>query len=66
MPSTVIRRFSYDEHRRVLHVEFQSGVPYDYFDVPPKVEHELRESRSKGIYFNQFIKPYYRFQRLAA
>ena len=38
MPSSVIRRFDYDEPRRRLRVTFTSGDVYDYVGVPPEVE----------------------------
>ena len=42
MPSSVIRRFSYDEPQRRLRVTFTSGDVYDYAGVPPEVNHTPR------------------------
>lgn len=65
MPSTVIRRFSYDEPQRRLRVTFTSGDIYDYFDVPPEVEAEFRTAFSKGRFFASDIRDRYPFERVS-
>ena len=56
MPSSVIRRFSYDAAARRLRVIFVSGDVYDYETVPPDVVEDFRAAFSKGIYFNTRIR----------
>ena len=51
MPSSVIRRFSYDEPHRRLRVTFTSGDVYDYADVPPEVESAFRAAFSVQYLF---------------
>jgi len=56
MPSTVIRRFVYDEMRCALWVEFTTGRKYVYSDVPQEVADALRGAFAKGVYFNTRIR----------
>ena len=64
MPSTVIRRFSYDEPRRRLRVTFTSGDAYHYFDVPAEVEEAFSAAFSKGRFFASDIRDRYPFERV--
>lgn len=64
MPSSVIRRFSYDEAARRLRVTFVSGDVYEYEDVPPDVHEALRAAVSKGQFFGPNIRDRYRFRRI--
>ena len=59
MPSTVIRRFAYDQSEHALWVEFVSGRRYVYSDVPEEVAETFRLAFSKGIYFNTRIRDRY-------
>lgn len=56
MPSTVIRRFVYDEMERNLWVEFTTGRRYVYSDVPHDVAEAFRSAFAKGVYFNTRIR----------
>jgi len=56
MPSTVIRRFVYDQTEHQLWVEFTSGRRYVYDDVPEEVATTFRTAFSKGVYFNSRIR----------
>ena len=56
MPSTVIRRFSYDPDARRLDITFVSGRRYSYQDVPPELFEEMKLSFAKGEFFNQRIR----------
>jgi hypothetical protein len=56
MPSTVIRRFVYDQTEHQLWVEFTSGRRYVYDGVPEEVATTFREAFSKGVYFNTRIR----------
>lgn len=64
MPSSVIRRFSYDEPRRRLRVTFVSGEIYEYDGVPPEVHAALCETFSKGRFFGPNIRDRYSFRRI--
>ena len=65
MPSSVIRRFFYDEAARRLRIVFVSGEVYDYDGVPPEVEAEFRAAFSKGRFFAARIRDRYRFERIS-
>lgn len=65
MPSSVIRSFDYDPAERRLDVRFVSGRRYSYFDVPPETFGRMRQSLSKGEFFNAHIRDRFRFERRA-
>ena len=56
MPSSVIRRFVYDEMEANLWVEFTTGRRYVYSGVPKEVADAFRGAFSKGVYFNTRIR----------
>jgi hypothetical protein len=56
MPSSVIRRFVYDETEGNLWVEFTTGRRYVYSDVPEEVANAFRSAFAKGVYFNTRIR----------
>lgn len=56
MPSSVIRRFVYDEMEANLWVEFTTGRRYVYSGVPQEVADALRCAFAKGVYFNTRIR----------
>lgn len=64
MPSSVIRRFSYNRDRRELHVEFVTGRIYIYYGVPAREADAFEAAESKGRYFNFHIRDYYEFREL--
>ena len=64
MPSSVIRRFVYDQTEHQLWVEFTSGRRYVYEDVPEEVATTFREAFSKGIYFNTRIRDRFRYREV--
>jgi lysyl-tRNA synthetase class 2 len=64
MPSTVIRNFRYDAPQGRLVVEFQSGRRYAYFNVPQQVYDDMRRARSRGSFFNAWVRDRYSYARL--
>lgn len=64
MPSSVIRRFVYDEMEQNLWVEFTTGRKYVYFAVPPEVADAFRGAFSKGVYFNTRIRDQFAFREV--
>jgi lysyl-tRNA synthetase class 2 len=56
MPSSVIRRFAYDQNEAALWVEFTTGRRYVYLDVPAEVAEAFRGAFAKGVYFNTRIR----------
>jgi len=64
MPSSVIAQMEYNRKTRVLRIVFVSGKTYDYLEVPETVFWQIRSAPSKGVFFNQEIKPYYAFRKI--
>jgi hypothetical protein len=62
--SSNISSIGYDENSNTLEVEFHSGAVYQYFDVPLNVYNGMIEADSKGKYFAQHIKGYYRYVKI--
>lgn len=46
----------YDEEKRRLYVEFNSGDVYEYYDVEPEVWSGMQKADSKGSFLHWFIK----------
>ncbi len=65
MPSSVIRRFSYDEPERRLTIVFTSGDVYEYEDVPAELVERFRAAFSKGQFFGPNIRDRYPYRRVA-
>jgi hypothetical protein len=57
--SSAVTRIGYNSSSRILHVQFQSGRLYQYFDVPPDIYAELRTASSIGSYFNKVVRDNY-------
>ncbi|HMR83704.1 MAG TPA: KTSC domain-containing protein [Niabella sp.] len=64
MPSTVIRSIHYNEAKELLVVEFVSGLVYHYMQVPPSVYNAFKNSKMKGVYFNEHIRDQFSFKRI--
>jgi hypothetical protein len=64
MPSTAIRKFSYDAERAALDVTFVTARRYRYFLVPAYVAEEFSQAFSKGRYFNARIRDRFPFEEL--
>jgi len=64
MPSSVIRRFVYDETEGDLWVEFTTGRRYVYSGVPREVAEALRCAFAKGVYFNTRIRDRFRHREV--
>lgn len=62
--STTVRSVGYERKSRILEIEFQSGVVYQYVDVPARVYEQLWKAESKGRYFNSEIRDTYEFVRV--
>jgi hypothetical protein len=56
----------YDAAAKVLEVEFQSGLVYQYFDVEESTYQDLMTSESKGQFFHDNILKEYDFAEAPA
>ena len=64
MPSSVIRRFAYDEMESNLWVEFTTGRKYVYSNVPQEVADAFRGAFAKGVYFNTRIRDRFPYREI--
>lgn len=62
--SSNISSIGYDEGSNTLEIEFHSGGIYQYFDVPIGIHQGIMGAGSKGQYFAQHIKGYYRYAKI--
>jgi hypothetical protein len=63
MPSTVINSFTYDADKRILQIQFVTGLVYHYMEVPQEIYDSMKTSKAKGIFFNQNIKDKFVFEK---
>ncbi len=64
MPSSVIRRFVYDQSEHQLWVEFTTGRRYVYEAVPEEVADAFRSAFAKGAYFNTRIRDLFKHREV--
>jgi hypothetical protein len=64
MPSTAIRRFSYDADTQTLFVTFVDGDLYAYRGVPDAVHADMGRAFSKGRFFAERIRGHYAYAKL--
>jgi len=64
MPSSVIRRFRYDERSRTLTITFVSGQRYAYAEAPPELYAGFRDAFSKGRFFAAHIRDRFDYRRV--
>lgn len=55
---------TYDAERRELVIEFHSGGPYRYMDVPESVVAGFEGAISASAYFRSNVKGRYRYARM--
>lgn len=59
--SSAIKEIKYDKESKVLSILFTNGSTYyDFDNVPEEVVKSFLESKSKGSYYNTYIKKYRR------
>lgn len=64
MPSSVIKNYSYEPIKCILYITFVSGITYAYKSVPANIVSMLKAARSKGRYFNHFIKGHFSYKKV--
>ena len=64
MPSTAIRRFSYDEETQMLFVTFIDGDLYAYRGVEREAYVAMQAAFSKGRFFAAHIRGRYEYAKL--
>jgi hypothetical protein len=54
----------YDESTKILEIEFQTGLVYQYLAVPPKVYADLMHSNEIGKYFSEKVRTQFRTKQV--
>jgi hypothetical protein len=55
--SRILRSVGYNDSTKILEIEFQTGLLYQYSGVPPKVYADLIHSGEIGKYFSEKVRP---------
>ena len=64
--SRILRSLGYDESTKILEIEFQTGLVYQYAGVPLKVYRELLRSEEIGKYFTDKVRNRFRTKQIVA
>jgi hypothetical protein len=64
--SRILRSAGYNENSKILEIEFQSGLVYEYLGVPPKVYKDLMSSDAVGKYFSDKVRTRFRTKQIIA
>jgi hypothetical protein len=64
--SRILRSKGYDASTKILEIEFQSGLVYQYAGVPQKVYRELIRSDEIGKYFTDKVRNRFRTKQIVA
>ena len=56
LTSSTLISAGYDDHKKILELQFISGEIYHYFGVPPEIYVGLINASSHGQYFNIYIR----------
>lgn len=62
--SSNIKSIGYNEEKKVLEIEFNSGSIYEYSNVPKDAYKSLNNASSKGQYFIKYIKEIFACKRV--
>jgi hypothetical protein len=62
--SAILRSVGYDEGKKILEIEFQNGLVYQFSAVPTKVYVDLMHSGEIGRYFSEKVRPKYQTKQV--
>jgi hypothetical protein len=62
--SRILSSVGYDESTKILEIEFQSGLVYQYSGVPAKVYKDLMHSGEIGKYFSEKVRTQFRTRQV--
>jgi hypothetical protein len=54
----------YDDPTKILEIEFQNGLIYQFTDVPPKIYADLRKSSEIGKYFTDKVRTKFKSKQI--
>ncbi|MCK9578981.1 MAG: KTSC domain-containing protein [Methanoregula sp.] len=64
--SRILRTVGYDDSKKILEIEFTSGLVYQFIGVPPKVYADLMHSDEIGKFFSEKVRPKFQTKQVAA
>jgi len=64
--SRILRSVGYDDSVKILEIEFQNNLIYQFSDVPPKVFTDLMHSGEPGKYFSEKVRPRFQSKQVIA
>ncbi|WP_321507701.1 KTSC domain-containing protein [uncultured Methanoregula sp.] len=64
--SRILRSVGYDESTKILEIEFQTGLVYQYSGVPLKVHADLMHSGEIAKYFSEKVRPKFQTKQVVA
>ena len=64
--SRILRSVGYDDSTKIMEIEFQTGLVYQYLAVPPKVHADLMHSGEIGKYFSEKVRPKFQTKQVVA
>jgi hypothetical protein len=64
--SRILRSVGYDDSTKILEIEFQNGLVYQFLNVPPKVSTDLMRSDEIGKYFTDKIRSRFQTKQVVA
>ena len=64
--SRIMSSVGYDDTTKILEIEFNKGLVYQYLGVPPKVYADLMHSGEIGKYFSEKVRPKFQTKQVVA
>lgn len=62
--SRILSSVGYDESKKILEIEFHTGLVYQYLAVPPKIFADLMHSGEIGKYFSEKVRTQFRTKQV--
>lgn len=62
--SSNIKKTEYDTESKLLVVEFNNGIKYQYNDVPHQIYTKFRMAKSQGSFFSSDISKKYKYKKI--
>lgn len=63
--SSNLHSVGYDLKTETLEIKFHESGIYHYFNVPEIIYNKLMAAHSKGSYFDEHIKPKFRYRKIS-
>jgi hypothetical protein len=64
--SRILRSMGYNDSTKILEIEFQNGLVYQFLEVPPKIYADLVRSAEIGKYFTDKVRTKFKSKQIVA